>query len=171
MFGAGFQLSDTFRSTRVLGGWFNVTFDKVTRSNDLLSGFRIYARDANKSKMSENTPENTEFQGTAHSDPVNYLNQTETERQIKNYLIEHLPIQREGMEEIFAERALHDPEIAKRLPQLQVRRVGKMRDPLFNTVGNIHGLENIALMSEEEFLRFNGDPIGLQQAIFRRTEE
>ena len=65
------------------------------------------------------------------------------------------------MEELFAERALHDPEIAKRLPKLKVRRVGKMRDKLFNTVGNIHGLENIAFMSEEELLKFEGDPIGL----------
>lgn len=57
MFAAGYQLSNTFRSTRVLGGWFNVTFEKTTRENDLLSGFRIYARDAAKnSKMSEHTP-------------------------------------------------------------------------------------------------------------------
>ena len=37
-------------------------------------------------------------------------------------------------------------------------------------MGNIHGLENVALLSEKEFLQFQGDPIGLQQAIFRRTE-
>ena len=52
------------------------------------------------------------------------------------------------MEDLFAERAMNDPEIYKRLPQLEMRRVGKARDPLFHALGNIHGVENIALLSE-----------------------
>ncbi len=56
---------------------------------------------------------------------------------------------------------MNDPEIMKRLPKLQVRRVGRARDDLFNAVGNIHGLENIALLSEEEYKTLAGDPIAL----------
>ncbi len=144
VFALGYQMATMFRSTRVLGGWFNVTFEKATRTNDLLSRFRIYGE---KAPMHENTPENTAFQHEPHSEPDRYMSQTETERLIKNYLIEHLPIQSEGMEDLFIERAMNDPEIMKRLPKLQVRRVGRARDDLFNAVGNIHGLENIALLS------------------------
>lgn len=41
-FALGYKTLDLLRATRVLGGWYNVSFEKVTRDNDVLSGFRIY---------------------------------------------------------------------------------------------------------------------------------
>ena len=75
------------------------------------------------------------------------------------------------MEELFLEKAQYDPEIAKRLPNLSIKKIGKDRDPLYYNFGKIHGLENTALLSREELNALIGNPIALQHAIFRRTKE
>ena len=48
-----------------------------------------------------------------------------------------------------------DPEYASKF---RIKREGKDKDDLFWTYGKIHGLENLAFATEEEFRACNGDP-------------
>lgn len=47
----------------------------------------------------------------------------------------------------------------------QIKRQGKDRSDIFWQYGKIHGLENIAFVSDEDLATVNGNPIRLQELI------
>lgn len=55
-----------------------------------------------------------------------------------------------------------DPEFAKKF---RIQRRGKDKDDIFWQIGKIHGLENIAFLTEEQLASVKGDPIKLQKLI------
>lgn len=49
--------------------------------------------------------------------------------------------------------------------RLKVKRRGKDKDDIFWQLGKIHGLENIAMVPDEELAKCGGDPLLLQRAV------
>jgi hypothetical protein len=47
----------------------------------------------------------------------------------------------------------------------QIKRMGKDLDEIFYRFGKIHGLENIAFISDEDLETTNGNPVALQHLI------
>lgn len=55
-----------------------------------------------------------------------------------------------------------DPEFASKF---QIKRRGRDKDDMFWTFGKVHGLENIAYLTEEQILATGGNPAALQQLV------
>lgn len=47
----------------------------------------------------------------------------------------------------------------------RVKRMGRDKDDVFWAIGKVHGLENIAYLSEEQLEEIGDDPIKLQEAL------
>ena len=50
-------------------------------------------------------------------------------------------------------------------PPYQVRRLGKDADDIFWAFGKVHGLENIAFLSDQELAKAGGHPVELQRLL------
>jgi len=59
---------------------------------------------------------------------------------------------------------------AKYQKKWKVRREGKDADDLFWMYGKIHGLENVAFVSDEDIQEANGDPAALQRLCDRAND-
>jgi hypothetical protein len=55
-----------------------------------------------------------------------------------------------------------DPNFASKW---KIKRAGKDKDDIFWSLGKIHGLENIAFLTEDQMLSTGGDPFKLQHAV------
>lgn len=72
----------------------------------------------------------------------------------------------------YSDRPFVKDELVERLAEMQakghkmrIRRMGKDLDDFFWQFGKIHGLENVALLSDEELQEVAGNPIKLQKLI------
>ena len=72
------------------------------------------------------------------------------------------PMTKTEMLDSLALKAFQDYDVSK---LFRVKRMGKDKDNLFWTFGKIHGLENIAFVSEEELKATNGNPVLIQNLV------
>ena len=100
-----------------------------------------------KFRMFENSP----GAASAEQNLVNYLHEYSDRPFVKDELLLRLK------------------EMEKNGHHMRVKRIGKDQNDFFWLCGKIHGLENIALLTDEELKEVNGNPIKLQLLI-NKTE-
>jgi hypothetical protein len=110
---------------------------------DMISKFRFF--------------ENGEAQCDASSEINNYLN-----------VYTNQPLTKADLLDRIADGQEVDPAFASKF---KIKRAGKDKDDLFWTYGKIHGLENLAFASEEEFRACKGDPKKIQNLVDRINDQ
>lgn len=85
-----------------------------------------------------------------------------------SYLTTAVPYSRNELKDAIGDRLenLYGERNDKKL-----KRHGKDADDLWYMFGKIHGLENIAFVSDSKLEKLNGDPVGLQIAVNEAKEE
>lgn len=105
--------------------------------HDLVAKFRLFEGDV--------------AQAAAPSDYQAYLDLYQsgplTKAELLNRMADGLPV---------------DPNFAEKF---RIKRRGKDKDDIFWSIGKIHGLENIAYLTEEEVASTGGDPMKLQALV------
>lgn len=106
-------------------------------NHDLVAKFRVF--------------ENDGAQASAKSDLESYVDIYQsgplTKAELLNRMADGLPV---------------DPNFANKW---QIKRAGKDKDDIFWALGKIHGLENVAFMTDEQIKATGGDPFKLQAAV------
>lgn len=135
-FFCGYTGGKELRGRRFAGS--NATFEKMSGANDVISRFR-----------------DTNFQNERKNDP---------KERLTNYLRTAIPMNRSEISQNLSE-IIDSSSLPTKYKNKQVRRYGKDKDDIFWLFGKIHGLENIAFLSDEELERTEGNPILLQDAV------
>ena len=121
---------------RILGGRKPLNFDRMSGEQSLLAQFRLDEKPP--------TPRNG-----------NLL-------QISDYLLEHGDLSEGGVRKALTQRAR---EAEGPIAQWRYKRAGPDEDDAKWLFSKIHGLENIALVSDEDLLATAGDPFALQELV------
>lgn len=116
----------------------DASFESYSGANDVISRFR-----------------DTDFLDERKNDPK--------EKLIK-YLRTAIPLNRSDIQDNIS-TIIGETSIPSQYKNKKVRRYGKDKDDIFWLFGKIHGLENIAFLSDEELKATGGNPILLQDAV------
>ena len=92
------------------------------------------------------------------------MEEPSTADQVANYLAtnSNVPVTRDEMVGHVVMKALKKVDISQ---FFKVKRQGVDLDPIFWSLGKIHGLENIAFAEEKDILATNGNPVLLQKLV------
>ena len=113
----------------------DVTFESMSGSNDVISKFREL------DQVEKNTARD----------------------KVLHYLQTSVPTSKSEINKRVSELAATEEN--PYLKNKRVKRIGKDRDDIYYLLGKIHGLENIAFLTDEELAEIDGNPIKLQEAI------
>lgn len=131
-----------FRFGRYWNDNHQVTSETYRAEADVVGRFRFYEENPNSNKSSE-------------ANVSSYLHTYAAEAMTKPEVIAALHSQKPQSQKTgFGDTS-----------KMQIKRLGKDANDMYWVYGKIHGLENVAFLSKEEFDRVSNNPVALQVAL------